>query len=1206
VSKSPYALERNVVVAASAGTGKTHALVGVMLNLLLGATADDRARLRAPVPARRIVATTFSRKAAVEMRSRVTVELETMADPRAKSVYDAWIAEALASLGAPAWLPNERSERARAALARISELRVLTLHAFAMSIVRAYPLEAGWLPGVEILTESEDLRLSELVVERAIVSWLETHGDDARAIFDAVGSFAALVTLVRAVLAQVSESGYAADDLLLPENDAPRVERDTRELVRLASAIAAADAAFDPARALVTAACGTDEAALARAAGELAAADYRKRTDAAERFRAFRNAIPGASNADRGVHAEHMMLRRSDVTRIATAAKALLASCAIAIREEKRAKNVVGFSDVLSAARTILLEHPDVRKEAGREIDTLLVDEVQDTSRIQRDLVVLLRADGARSRDAALAIGSIARRGLFVVGDRKQSIYGFRGADVAVFAELAVGLAGEEAERALCVPPGLVFRPNAPIADFVALKTNRRGEPELLSFANALSERMFAPEQSPAAPYEIAYSKETEDLAPPNGAHAPGAARVAWLRPKTENASARMDDAVVCAAAIERIKNEAVPIRRTGKAPTWKDFAVLALTNDTLEKTAFALARRGIPYVVAGRGFYRAREVMDLALMLDLLVDPGDRHALLGVLRGPFCGAHDETVVGLTDPRWGLRRVDARFLEGPRASFVKEADRARVVALRDVVSRLSRVVDALGPGRALREAIRALDFEETLALLPRGAERVANVRKLCALADEATDARTFAAELAEAVDRELAESDAATFSEDDDAVRLLTAHVSKGLDFPIVVIPEAGATLIARPPGVTFAAPPDVGDDAPTLAVRFFDERGGMVLSPPSFIDKKASAARRERTERQRLVYVAATRASDRMIFVGSPKKNADDTAMSAALASIAEAQPELLEVRDEEVEADAEAEANANANADADANPNADANVDAGANVNARRPRVRSLTIAPTALSDFAHCPRRFHLVHDVGLPEFRVRAGKKGEKAEDGAPAFALDARREGTLLHAVLERVDADAFGAVERAEAEVLRVAQSLGIEKDEPHHAFIAGRATRFLTSTYAARIAKDGAELLRELPFLIEAADGAGPRVLLRGTMDLVVRWKNGDVDVIDYKRARGPDPAPYAFQLDVYALAVQQLFAVGARTGLVFLGGKSAEPVFRAPRDAATVTRHLASLGDSLTAARWSQVFPRVPVDACHEIVCGYVGRCHPSGTDE
>jgi hypothetical protein len=203
-------------------------------------------------------------------------------------------------------------------------------------------------------------------------------------------------------------------------------------------------------------------------------------------------------------------------------------------------------------------------------------------------------------------------------------------------------------------------------------------------------------------------------------------------------------------------------------------------------------------------------------------------------------------------------------------------------------------------------------------------------------------------------------------------------------------------------------------------------------------------------------------------------------------------------------------------------------------------------------------------------------------------------------------VLERVESRAFGAAsEEVEAQVLRVVASLGIREDESHHAFIAGRATRFLTSRYAARIAEDGAELLRELPFLISASHAGGPRVLLRGTMDLVVKWKDGTIDVVDYKRARGPDPAPYAFQLDVYALAVHQLFGVGARTGLVFLGGKSAEPIFRAPRDPGAVTHYLASLGGALTNARWSRVFPRVPVEACHEIVCGYVGRCHPKGTD-
>lgn len=1198
--RNPYALTRNVVLAASAGTGKTHALVGVMLNLLLGASGDERGRLRAPVPPGQVVATTFSRKAAVEMRSRVTVELSRMADPATKSVYDAWIAESLASLGHPAWLPHERAERARAALHRGGELRVSTLHAFAMQIVKAYPMEAGFLPELALLSEAEDARLSEVATERAMVAWLSENGDDARALFDALGSFAELSELVRAVLSRVAESGGRASDLTLPHGDRERVEATMNEVVRTAAYVASSDGSFEPAHRVVHAASSGDPEALAAAAHAFLAADYRKRTDVADQFRRFRGTLDGKTNEERGASFARMYLRRGELSRWPELARALLVRCQAEIDAEKKRENVLGFSDVLMAARTVCLSHLDARKEIAQGIDTLLVDEVQDTSRLQRDLIVLLRpSDHSR---ASLSTDDVARRGLFLVGDRKQSIYGFRGADVGVFAELAVGLAGEPAETALRIPPGMVERPLAPTADFEALRTNRRGAPELLSFANAMSERIFVPFVGSApAPFEVAYAKDAEDLLPAPGQKPTGARRTFWVMPKTDGSSSdRMQDALVCAAIIERQKNEAVPLAKTGKPPTWKDFAILSLTNESLEKAAFALSRRGIPYVVAGRGFFRAREVLDLAMLFDLLCDPGDRRALLAVLRGPLTGAHDESLVGLTEPGRGLLPLGAAFLDGPRKELVHAEDRPRIARTREVVVRLSRVLPALGPGPTLREAIAALDFEETLALMPRAAERIANVRKLLTLADREPDHEKFQNELRAAIERETAEADAATFSEDDDAVRLLTVHVSKGLDFPIVLIPEAGALMTPRVAGAWLATLPVVDRGPPELTTRFLDAATGQALTPPSHAAARELAARRDRAERQRLLYVAMTRASDRMFFVGMRKtpKNPtrEDTSMAAALAHVAATEPELLTVLEEDPGEHAELPTEEGLAGDdaGDARPEPRAP--------RRLPTVGALVIAPTALSDFAHCSRRFYLAHDVGLPEFKKARAPQPKDDEPKGPT--LDARREGTLLHAVLERAPVEAFGS-DDAEVYARAEAARLGIAEDEPHHASIVTRATRFLGSAYARALRERRATLLREEPFLLHVkGEESGPSVLLRGTMDLTVRFPDGETHVLDYKRARGPRAEPYAFQLDVYALAAFEAFGVMPKTAIVFLGGTSHEPTFVTPRAPEAVRRELLSLGQRLSLARLTEDYPRVPVESCHAIVCGYVGRCHPSET--
>jgi RecB family exonuclease len=180
--------------------------------------------------------------------------------------------------------------------------------------------------------------------------------------------------------------------------------------------------------------------------------------------------------------------------------------------------------------------------------------------------------------------------------------------------------------------------------------------------------------------------------------------------------------------------------------------------------------------------------------------------------------------------------------------------------------------------------------------------------------------------------------------------------------------------------------------------------------------------------------------------------------------------------------------------------------------------------------------------------------------------------------------------------------VERALDAAGVPTSHPQHAPIAGRAMRFLESAYAREIAARGAEIHREVAFVLSAGE-EDRAVTLRGSMDLVVVWPDGDVDVVDYKSARGGNTQSYAFQLDVYALAARERFPQvrRLRAGLSFLGGGSGEPVWRELRAEADVRARIAELGRGLVDARWSDSFPRVAIDRCEVIHCGFIGRCHP-----
>lgn len=1164
-------MPRNLVLAASAGTGKTHALVGVVLHLLLGG------RPGGPVDPSRVVATTFSRKAAAEIRGRVSTEVEKLVLDPSKSFYAAGLRETIGRAS-----DAELTKRARKALARLPHARFGTLHSFATGIVQRYAVELGLGPGFELAPESVTRSRTDDAIARALERRLSTASDALRILTEAAGGIDRLVYALRRILVQLEEDGRPARDLVLDATDVQAIEREMDRLIRHARAVASHPRAADAASDLLHGWDKQDGARIEAGAAALTGLPARgAKTPELEEFFVFRSELPGAPIAEKGRRLARAWRARHAFASHAAMVRDVLTEAETEIAAAGKTQAVLGFGEVLRAARELLRDRPDVADEVASGIDALLVDEFQDTSRVQRDLLQLLWAKERPASGVVPPLSAMRATGLLVVGDRKQSIYGFRGADVGVFAELAVGLAGGPAREALGIPPGVTWEPESPIADFHALRHNRRSNAQILAFANAFSAKRFVPGEPPTELFEIDYVPATEDLlVPPEAMSSSGSTIqasieaspcVTWLRitPKSGN-STRLEEALVIADEVPRLV-------KLGKA--YRDVAVLATTNGMLDAVAFALAQADIPYVVAGKSFFRTREVSDLAAMLALVLDPTDRVATLEVLRGPWAALRDETLLGLVEPGRGLV-PPGRWSRPPTPELVRKEDADALEVLAELVQALGRVAGRLGPGTILREAVAATELESLLALLPRGDQRIANVRKLLAIADKHPNARDFRAWIDDAKEQEVAESEAATFSDEDDAVRLLTVHASKGLDFPIVFVPEVVAPLPRTDRNVARVAL-GAGDQANVLSVRIADE-GGLIVEPPSYLRAHALAQRRDRAERQRLAYVAITRAADEMFFVGGRASDKPLNQGSNTLAVLEELTTDLLAVRDVIVPAPRLREGSI----DVDPNSATVARPEI-------RPSWRSLPIAPTALADFEHCARRFELVHLLGLPEHA--RGTRSKETEAGA----LDARAQGTLAHEVLERLPIEAFHTPDPSA--IARVLDNLSVPAEHPQHAAIAARVLRFVGTTYAKSIAY--ARIEREVAFVLPVEDAEGRAVTLRGSMDLVVEWPDGAVDVVDYKSARSGDPEGYAFQLDVYALAARQRYpeARKLRVGLSFLGAGTGEPVWRPIAPSDEVNARIARLGAELIAARWRDAFPRVVIEKCESLHCGFIGRCHP-----
>ena len=1162
-----YAMPRNLVLAASAGTGKTHALVGVVLHLLLGG------RPGGAVDAARIVATTFSRKAAAEIRARVTAEVEKLVLSPASSFYAPGLRETIGRAS-----DAELAKRARKALARLPHARFGTLHSFATGVVQRYAVELGLGPGFELAAEADTRARMDDAIARALERRLGTSSEALRVLAEASGGIDRLVYSLRRILVQLEEDGRPARDLAIDETDAVAVERDMDRFIRHARAVARHPRAAEAASELLHGWDKQDGTRIENGAAALTGLAARgAKTPELDDFFAFRSELPGATNAEKGRRLARSWRARGGFAFHARVVRDILAEAEAEIGTVGKTRAVLGFGEVLRAARELLRDRPDVADEVASGIDALLVDEFQDTSRVQRDLLQLLWAKQRPPPGVVPDLSMVRPAGLLVVGDRKQSIYGFRGADVGVFAELAVGLAGSAAREALGIPPGITWEPPHPVADFHALRHNRRSVAPILAFANAFSAKRFVPGDPPPELFEIDYVPSTEDLLVPPEASASAVQSksepppVTWLRitPKSGN-SVRLDEALVIAEEIAKLHAQGKPYR---------DIAVLATTNGMLDAVSFALAQADVPYVVAGKSFFRAREISDLAAMLALVLDPTDRVAMLEVLRGPWIAVHDETLLGLVEPGKGLV-PPSRWAAPPTPELVRPEDRDALAKIAVLVASLERTAGRLGPGTILREAIAAAELESLLALLPRGEQRIANVRKLLALADRHPDARVFRAWLDDAKEQEVAESEAATFSDEDDAVRLLTIHASKGLDFPVVFVPEIGAALPRTERNVARVAL-GAGDQPNVLSVRIADE-GGLVVEPPSYLRAHALTQRRERAERQRLAYVAVTRAATEMFFVGGRASDKPLNQGSSTLAVLEDMTTDLIAVRDVVVPAPTLREGAVDAAVrSSDVEPTV------------LEPAWRSIPIAPTALADFDHCARRFELVHLLGLPEHA--RGARSKESDAGV----LDARAQGTLAHKVLERLPVESFHTPDPGS--VTRILASLGVPADHPQEPAIAARVLRFVGTAYAKSLGE--ARIEREVAFVLPIEDLEGRAVTLRGSMDLVVVWPDGAVDVVDYKSARSGDPESYAFQLDIYALAARDRYpeATSLRVGLSFLGAGTGEPVWRPLAPGDVVRSRVGELGAKLIAARWRDAFPRVPIAKCESIHCGFIGRCHP-----
>jgi len=1131
-----------------------------------------------------LVAITFTERAAREMRDRIRAACHERLQSCSPDGVDHWLG----------------------ILRGLDSARISTIHSFCTSLLRSQAVEAGLDPRFAVLEPALADILLRRVVRDTYHGLLEKLDDDAMQFVVQFGLERAKDLLRRlaaqrfqidfSVFAKTTPEQLAADwlkrwhtdfvpKLISSFRESPVVERvlaviqgspskNEKMIERIANLSAVLPARTpwsDPIQSL-------DEI---RENARVQGGGGKKDWVSDERQEEIKLAFEALREEAKDL-GERLNYRDEDV-----AAAAELACRAIRLTERiadayaaaKRAQGVLDFDDLLLHARNLLRDNESVRHRVAAGIRLLMVDEFQDTDPVQADVV------------RSLCGTALTRGKLFMVGDRKQSIYRFRRADPTVFALMSDEL---------------------PASGRLPLNVNFRSQPAVLNFVNHL----FAPAMEG---YEALVPFQNEQYSPTPAIEflfATFDAQGADSQPSLESSGVdddsrpnagqlRAREADWIARRIQSLLNDSTKRIRTKEfdadgRPMLRrtepgDIVILFRALTSVQEYEAALRRYGLEYyLVGGKAFFAQQEVFDLLNLCRYLDDCDDQIGLVGVLRSPFFNLSDDSIQALAfhtldsnsksgregeasaEPRSGdthrlggsaeaspspvvstrstLSLHETLYFEPP--AFLPEDQRSRIKFAATVLTDLRERKDRVPLSDLLNRAIEETGYDAALLGEFLGRRKLANLRKLSEMArqfdqDDVFTLKDFVTRLQTSVLEETDEEFATTQPESGDVIRLMSIHQSKGLEFPVVIVadidrkgPPRGGDAILHPIlGPLIKFPQQFGNRAENLALRMH------ILA-----EQEADA-----DETIRLFYVACTRAADYLIL--SAGFDADKSSHSPWL-SLVESRFDLrtgLLKLDPILGASGAGTAGRETVPEVFAHPKpCDAKIAETSHskqipIGELRERIRDAEPSEFPVSDriFSRdatdlsftSVSRLETIDEELRGVLHSRESRRTDVERD--EVIDLDmATTLGTIVHSVLERVDfqnpASWPQLLEHAAKE----------NQDNPKEEMIQqayAMLERFFDSALAGELA--GAKMIhREIDFLLpwpsrlkredKGHSGASrPAPMIAGVIDLLVETDAGLL-VFDYKTGEfplnTPDEqllAPYELQLGVYAHAVEQWF---------------------------------------------------------------------------
>ena len=982
-------------------------------------------------------------------------------------------------------------DRGRHDLARaLDGAWISTIHGFCHRLLRSHPFAAGVDPRFRVLDDSQGRVLRGEAFEAALTEFCADDDSERLRLLAVYGADG-----LRRMLTGVYETLRSAGRELVLELGDRRSLQECLEEFREAARCLGEDVLLDD---------------NPRPDQLLDLGDLRRRGEHAASYEEARKSVEQAAldelaAADRGL------------------LQLLLTAFAGAYQDAKDRESALDFEDLQLRARDLLRDDAAIREREQFRFRAVMVDEFQDTNRLQCELIDLIAGEAPHSgvsseEKRVLPAAPITPNGQttalepttpsrvncerFFVGDEFQSIYGFRHADVQVFRE-------RRAEAGEGVLP---------------LTMNYRSRPEVLAVVNHLFGADFGDEFQPLAASgefpDPVFGPPVELLVTDKSSYADTS--VHWRRGEARAIARRIRELI---EAGDATAGEIVLLFAAGTDAEWYEEELRAVGVATFRGT--------------GRGYFGQQQVVDLLSYLRLLRNRYDDEALVGVLASPFVGISNDALVLLR--RAAPKRPLFVALERELPDTLPERDLQLLRAFRQRYDRLTAASSRLSLERLCERIMLEHDYDLAVLVQWDGRRRYANLRKLARLARSYEELRgpdvegfvRFVRDQEAVGAREL---EAVAEEEGSDAVRLLTIHAAKGLEFKVVVVADAGRDK-APPASDEILALSD-GRFGFRVADPLTSERRGVY----AYEEVKEARKAEERDERLRLYYVAMTRAIDRLIVSGSidPGRTSDETTPIGWVLGRLEAREEIEDAEREPVELERQGarvilrvDRYAEPVAPFEAAPPASEDgqlalfaEDGGEALPALVPALPALAEIPapplhrvrrlsfSALALFDRCSYRYYAERVIGMRPTDERAATPG--------ATGMAATEVGDAVHRLLELVDL----AKPLPPEDLAGLVRGWYPRVSDEELERIAGFVRSYCESELAHRVAGlTGARV--ERPFAFEH-DG----VLLRGRLD-VLQLDGERALVVDYKTNTLDEGTPdeivdhdYRLQRLVYALA--------------------------------------------------------------------------------